>query len=79
MAMDYQVSEEFKRRWSSRKFGAFTVVFFVATLFVWPAGLAVFSEWATFVQWLFGLYVIGNFSEHATDAYKNIKNGKSGS
>jgi hypothetical protein len=65
--MSEDISQDLKRRLTSRKLHIAIVGFVSATLFFW-AGMLPPEIWADFVRWIFAVYAGANVGEHLSKA-----------
>ena len=66
-------------KWESRKLQVFAILLILSTcLSIWVFEGTVFSDWADFMKWLAGMYVVGNIGEHGAEAWKDGMAAKNG-
>jgi len=52
----------------------FAILLFVTSVVFVSIDKASFREWASFVQWVFGIYAAGNVGEHVSKTIKIDRN-----
>lgn len=52
-----------------RKMALAIILFVIATILLWM-GKADFSDWSEFIKWIFGIYAVGNGTEHIANNLK---------